>query len=131
MNCPHEDLPARNGFCKTVMTFYLMEQNGLFKNQPILKLQMNITVVKKIHNLKSNLLTLPDLRIIWPSQTYAGKIQDKHICDREKLSLPSGIRLWQDGAFLGHKSQNIEVKCRYENQEKSFCLICKNIKQRN
>lgn len=71
---------------------------------------MSITVVKKTHNLKNNLLCLPNLRIVWLSKTYAGKIHDKHICDKEILSLPKGIRLWQDGGFLGHKPQNAEVK---------------------
>lgn len=65
---------------------------------------------KKTHNLKNNLLSLPNLRIVWLSKTYAGKIHDKHICDREVLSLPKGIRLWQDGGFWGHKPKNAEVK---------------------
>jgi hypothetical protein len=67
-------------------------------------------VVKKTHNPKNNLLSLPDLRIVRLSRTYPGKIHDKHICDREKLSLPKGIRLWQDGGFLGHNPKNVEVK---------------------
>lgn len=71
---------------------------------------MNITVVKKTHSLKNNVLSLPNLRIVWLSQTYPGKIHDKHICDKEKLNLPKGISLWQDGGFLGHKPDNVEVK---------------------
>jgi hypothetical protein len=41
---------------------------------------------------------------------YTGKTHDKHICDEEKLNLPSGIRLWQNGGFPGHKPKNVEVK---------------------
>lgn len=73
-------------------------------------MQMDITAVKKTHNLKNNVLTLPNLRIIWMSQTYAGKVHDKHICDLEKLCLPAGITLWQDGGFLGHKPDNVDIK---------------------
>ncbi|OAV67650.1 hypothetical protein Barb4_02377 [Bacteroidales bacterium Barb4] len=30
---------------------------------------MNITAVKKTHSVKNNMLLLPDLRVVWPSQT--------------------------------------------------------------
>lgn len=71
---------------------------------------MNTIAVKKTHNLKNNVLTLPNLRIVWMSQTYEGKIHDKHICDNENLRYPSGIRLWQDGGFLGYKPENVIIK---------------------
>jgi hypothetical protein len=71
---------------------------------------MNTTAGKKTHNLKNNVLTLPNLRIVWMSQTYAGKIHDKHICDLEELNLPAGTTLWQDGGFLGHNPENVNVK---------------------
>ncbi len=82
-----------------------------------------------MHNLKNNLLNLPNLQIVWLSQTYARKIHDKHICDKEILSLPKGIRLWQDGGFLRHKPLNAEIKCRYENQEENLCQTYKKQKK--
>lgn len=60
--------------------------------------------------MKNNVLALPDLRIVWISQTYAGKIHDKHICDKENLIYPNGINLWQDGGFLGYKPDNVIIR---------------------
>ena len=71
---------------------------------------MNIIAVKKTHNLKNNLLALPDLRILWLSSTYPGKVHDKHICDLEQPAFPKGIYLWQDGGFLGYNPENVTVK---------------------
>jgi hypothetical protein len=65
---------------------------------------------KKTHGLKNNVLTLPNLRIVWMSQTYEGKIHDKTICDKENLLFPKGIRLWQDGGFLGYTPENVIIK---------------------
>jgi hypothetical protein len=67
-------------------------------------------VVKKTHSLKNNVLSLPDLHIVWISQTYEGKVHDKKICDRENLLFPKGIRLWQDGGFLGYRPENVIIK---------------------
>ncbi|MDR1054966.1 MAG: transposase family protein [Prevotellaceae bacterium] len=75
-----------------------------------MKQQMNIAVVKRIHNLKNKLSALPDLRIIWMSRTYRGKLHDKHICSHEKLWFPDSIRLWQDGGFLTYKPEAVTVQ---------------------
>ncbi|OAV73111.1 hypothetical protein Barb6_00530 [Bacteroidales bacterium Barb6] len=56
------------------------------------------------------MLVLPDLRVVWPSQTYEGKIHDKPVRDRENLRFPAGIRLWQDGGFLGYEPENVIIK---------------------
>jgi hypothetical protein len=60
--------------------------------------------------VKNNLLCTLDKRILWLSNTYDGHVHDKKIVDEQPLSLPSGIRLWQDTGFLGHKPENITVK---------------------
>ncbi|KAA6331293.1 hypothetical protein EZS27_020076, partial [termite gut metagenome] len=56
------------------------------------------------------MLSLPDLRIVWISQTYEGKVHDKKICDTENLAFPKGIRLWQDSGFLGYIPENVIIK---------------------
>jgi hypothetical protein len=69
-----------------------------------------VTVVKKTHNIKNNLLCTPDKRILWLSRTYDGHVHDKTICDEQPLQLPSGITLWQDTGFLGHKPENVTIQ---------------------
>lgn len=70
----------------------------------------HVIVVKKTHNVKNNLLCTPDKRILWLSDTYDGHVHDKRIVDEQPLSLPSGITLWQDTGFQGHKPKNVIVK---------------------
>ncbi|WP_165027362.1 transposase family protein [Dysgonomonas sp. ZJ279] len=60
--------------------------------------------------MKNDLLCTPDKRILWLSKTYDGSIHDKKIMDEQPLNLPSGITLWQDTGFLGHKPENGTVK---------------------
>jgi hypothetical protein len=55
-------------------------------------------------------LSLPDRRIKWLSQTVYGSVHDKKICDQQPLSFPKGITLWQDTGFQGHKPQNVLVQ---------------------
>ena len=69
-----------------------------------------VTVVKKTHNVKNNLLCSPQKRILWLSKTYEGCVHDKKIADEQPLKLPSGITLWQDTGFLGHKPENVTIK---------------------
>lgn len=49
------------------------------------------------------------MKIVWLSRTFDGHIHDKKICDAQPLKLPSGISLWQDTGFLGHKPKNVNV----------------------
>ncbi|OAV71245.1 hypothetical protein Barb4_00784 [Bacteroidales bacterium Barb4] len=60
--------------------------------------------------LKDNLLCTPDKRILWLSKTCDGYVHDKKIMNEQPLNFPSGITLWQDTDFLGHKSGNATVK---------------------
>ena len=59
--------------------------------------------------MKNNIISSPNLRILWISHTYEGKIHDKHICDKENLCYPQNINLWVDGGFLGYKPKNAVV----------------------
>jgi hypothetical protein len=66
-------------------------------------------VVKKTHNVKNDLLCTSEKRILWLSQTFDGRVHDKKIIDEQPLSLPTGITIWQDTGFLGHKPENTTV----------------------
>lgn len=60
--------------------------------------------------MKNNILSLPDRRIMFLSQTYAGSVHDKRICDQQPLHLPGGINLWQDTGFIGHYPDGVNIK---------------------
>ena len=47
---------------------------------------------------------------MWLSNTYNGSIHDKKIVDEQPLNLPTGISLWQDTGFIGHKPKYVEIK---------------------
>ena len=64
---------------------------------------------KKTHNIKNNLLCTNNFRIAWLSSTYEGHVHDKEICDEEPLSLPMGIKLWQDTGFIGHRPDGLSL----------------------
>ncbi|MDD4490132.1 MAG: transposase family protein [Paludibacter sp.] len=59
--------------------------------------------------MKNNVLTTPERRILWLSRTCEGSVHDKKICDNQPIRFPSGITLWQDTGFLGHKPENVNV----------------------
>ena len=44
------------------------------------------------------------------SQTYAGSVHDKRICDEQPLRLPQGITLWQDTGFIGHCPDGVKIQ---------------------
>ena len=60
--------------------------------------------------MKNNILSLPGCRIMFLSQTYAGSVHDKKICDIQPLYLPGGISLWQDTGFIGHCPDRINIQ---------------------
>jgi len=68
-----------------------------------------VTAVKKTHSVKNLLLTLPDRRIMFLSQTFYGSVHDKKICDKQPLHLPEKINLWQDTGFFGHKPDGVII----------------------
>ena len=59
--------------------------------------------------MKNDLLCTSEKRILWLSQTFDGSVHDKKIIDEQPLSLPTGITIWQDTGFLGHKPENTTV----------------------
>jgi hypothetical protein len=69
-----------------------------------------VTVEKKTHSVKNDLLCTPDRRILWLSKTCEGHVHDKKIMDEQPLALPKGITLWQDTGFVGHMPDNVTVK---------------------
>lgn len=67
----------------------------------------SVTVAKKKHCLKNDLLSSLDKRILWLSKTYYGSVHDKKICDLQPLILPLGIFVYQDTGFMGYSPQNV------------------------
>jgi len=65
---------------------------------------------KKVHSVKNNILSLPERRIIFLSQTYCGNVHHKKICDEQPLHLPGGITLWQDTGFIGHCPDGVNIQ---------------------
>jgi len=44
------------------------------------------------------------------SQTYAGSVHDKKICDEQPLHLSQGLTLWQDTGFIGHCPNGVKIR---------------------
>lgn len=65
---------------------------------------------KKTHNIKNNIISKLDRRIVWLSATYQGSIHDKKICDMQPFKLPKNIRLWQDTGFQGFKPEGVNIQ---------------------
>jgi len=52
--------------------------------------------------VKNNLIGDVEERLVrYLSETYTGRVHDKHICDAEELVFPSDIGLFQDTGFQG------------------------------
>ena len=69
-----------------------------------------VTVVKKTHNVKNNLLCDEQKRILWLSKTFDGSVHDKRIADEQPVRFPVGITVWQDTGFQGYNPENVIVK---------------------
>lgn len=74
-----------------------------------MKYRNPVTVEKKTHCVKNDVLSISDRRIVWLSKTYDGSTHDKKICDEHPLHLPHSTNLWQDTGFLGHLPKNVNV----------------------
>jgi len=96
-------LPAAKMFCLTAPSDQYRDRWTKTGKNPV-------TVVKKTHNVKNNLLCNDPKRILWLSRTFDGSVHDKKITDEQPLRFPAGITLWQDTGFLGHNPENINVK---------------------
>jgi hypothetical protein len=60
--------------------------------------------------VKNNVLSVPDRRIIFLSETHCGSVHDKKICDEQFMEFPPGINLWQDTGFQGNFPENVNVR---------------------
>lgn len=57
---------------------------------------------KKGHTVKNLVLTDPDRRVLYLSQTYEGKKHDKAIADEEDYRFPDGTILYRVKGFHGY-----------------------------
>ena len=87
-----------------------MEQKDPYRDLATAIARNHAIAVKKTHNVKNNLLTSPQKRVLWLSKTFEGHLHDKKICDEQPVQFPAGITLWQDTGFLGHYPENVQVK---------------------
>ena len=83
---------------------------------------------KKVHSVKNNILSLPERRIIFLSQTYAGSVHDKKICDEQPLHLPGGITLWQDTGFIGHCPDGVNIQMPMKSPKAKIWQMSRNRK---
>lgn len=69
----------------------------------------NYSGKKKTHTVKNNIITDMSGKVIFLSDTHAGKKHDKKIADEEGYKFPSGSQLWQDTGFQGFNPEGAEV----------------------
>ena len=74
-----------------------------------MKHKRSSTVEKKTHEVKNNVISDSTRRIVYLSNTYAGSVHDKKICDFEPLSLPESTNLYQDSGFAGHAPRKAKI----------------------
>jgi len=55
-------------------------------------------------------LVTTETKVIYLSKTYAGRVHDKKICDKEPLKLKSNTELLQDSGFQGHWPHRVKVR---------------------
>jgi hypothetical protein len=73
--------------------------------------------------VKNNLIIDIEERLVrYLSQTFAGRIHDKRICDEEDYTFPPGCVLFKDPGFQGFEPENVltyQPKKKPRNQELS------------
>ena len=63
---------------------------------------------KKTHIIKNDLIAAVSSRKVkYLSKTYAGKIHDKKICDKERPKFPNRNTLYQDTGFQGYRPRGV------------------------
>jgi hypothetical protein len=71
---------------------------------------------KKAHTVKNNLIVDREERLVrYLSQTCAGRIHDKRICDEEDYKFPPGCVLFKDTGFQGFEPEDV---CTYQPKKK-------------
>src|SRR5262249_11261432 len=79
-----------------------MGQNGGASVQRMPQHNKRRIVVKKAHTVKNNrILDIEERLVRYLSQTYAGRIHDKRMCDEEDYTFPPGCVLFQETGFQG------------------------------
>jgi len=69
-----------------------------------------ITVVKKTHKVKNNVVVTDNGRVLYLSQTYEGSVHDKAIIDEEDWQFPEGITIHEDSGFEGHNPEGVQIE---------------------
>ena len=64
---------------------------------------------KKQHTVKNNLVTERGGKVVYLSDSYAGKLHDKKIADEEGYRFPPGSKLLQDTGFQGYRPEGVTV----------------------
>lgn len=64
---------------------------------------------KKQHTVKNNLVTERGGKVVYLSDTYAGKLHDKKLADEEGYCFPAGSKLLQDTGFQGYRPEGVTV----------------------
>jgi len=60
--------------------------------------------------VKNNLIgDVEDRLVRYLSETYPGRVHDKHICDGEELVFPPDIGLFQDTGFQGYHPVGVHI----------------------
>jgi DDE superfamily endonuclease len=67
-------------------------------------------VEKKRHTVKNNLIGDVEERLVrYLSETYPGRVHDKHMGDAEELVFPANIGLFQDTGFQGYHPTGVDI----------------------
>lgn len=74
-----------------------------------MKNKKNITVEKKAHTVKNNILANSNCEVIFLTPTVEGKKHDKKIADESEYRLPKGSILLQDTGFQGFSIQDVLI----------------------
>ena len=94
---------------RTTASFSMTERSDRFSVQLILWLSASITVVKKQHTVKNNTLINLTCKVLFLTDTVAGKKHDKKLADETGYTLPSGSKLAQDTGFQGFSLDNVAI----------------------
>src|SRR5262249_12826721 len=87
---------------------FLMGPNAAYSVHKIPQSNKRNIAVKKDHTVKNNLIIDMEERLVrYLSQTFAGRIHDKRICDEEDYTFPPGCVLFKDTGFQGCEPENV------------------------
>ena len=87
----------------------MTEPSGRSSARAILRSSETITVVKKKHSVKNNVLTNILCKVLFLTDTVEGKRHDKKLADETEYTLPKGSKLAQDTGFQGFKLDQVAI----------------------